>query len=115
MSKSKDWLARKVIMYLSGATRLTVDCCHLLWTKLEREDKDTVSERVRLCGRSYKLEFEENLNGTTSIFKDPNIANHLSYIVVHSLTTASGGVMVSVLASNAVDRGLGFPSGKSRL
>jgi len=32
---------------------------NLLWTKCEREDKDTVSERVRLCGRSYKLELKK--------------------------------------------------------
>jgi hypothetical protein len=53
---------------------------HLLWTKREREDKDTVSQRVRLCGRPYKLEFKEKHNGSTSIFKSPNIANHLTYV-----------------------------------
>ena len=54
------------------------------WAKLEKEDVDTLFEWIKAV-RSLIQTRIKNLNGSinahaTSIFKDPKVAEHLSYL-----------------------------------
>jgi hypothetical protein len=77
----QDFLFRKRRWGICRVTKWIVNT--KLWEKREKEDLDTLSEWLKSVRSLIQIIIKRKLSGSmstrfTSIFKDPNVAKHLS-------------------------------------